>query len=888
MIICRFSRGFFGNNTVIVCNKKKGRVASDMERKTKNPAKAHKYRAIIALLCVLTMIFAVFPITSLSVNAESAIIAKTKEALNIRSGAGTQYSVVKTANASTYVTITDRSNGAWPKVTLPDGTSGYCVADYLDVLTDCSTTAYVNFRTGPGTGYSILKTFAPSTRLDILSFSDFSWAKVKDSTGQIGYLCTDYADFVTDSTVTAAAAVKPFEISELSHSLPKGRKFTLKVTGNTGSVKWTSSNSKVATVADGVVKGVSAGSANITATDTGTNKTLTCKVTVKKTDYRFIFLDTTSKKLKQGETFVLNGRTLPEGGKINYKSSNKSVAIVSSYGTVKAVGAGTATITAYDSTGLVTRTCKVSVTPIGSIALKQSSVTVSVGSSTTIGIYKDPSNIKVNWKSSNTSIAGVNNGVVSGLRPGTAVITAIDESGKSKQKCTVTVTAVNSGNVRLSRYNATTTAGKTIYIKGYNGNTWKTSDPEVATVWDGFILTKKAGQVAISYENAYGQKAVCVVKVKDPAPVKFAYSSPNSATLSSNIKLVAITDKKRTAVYFTVKDGPNVTTVTATSKVAEGSTYVWTGTYTPKSAGTFDVKAYSKYNGAWSTCNDGKFDVYITNKNHPTETGLNRLRASDEMIKFIAEKEGFVSSITYDTLAYNVPTLGHGQVVWEGECFYDHLTRGEAYALLVKSVNDGVFTSAVNNMLINNNVRFNQQQFDALVSFSYNLGTGWTSSSDLKNILLNSYGSVTSSESGEIVGTVTATSGLNLRNAATTNAGIITVLGYNERVTLVSSERYNSVWYKVKTASGKTGYCSSTYLNISTSGSSVGYARDLNNVNRNALIKELLAYHHAGGNCYWGLLYRRVDELEMFLYNDYATDGRSNKHNFPSTSCLPF
>ena len=189
----------------------------------------------------------------------------------------------------------------------------------------------------------------------------------------------------------------------------------------------------------------------------------------------------------------------------------------------------------------------------------------------------------------------------------------------------------------------------------------------------------------------------------------------------------------------------------------------------------------------------------------------------------------------------------------------------------------------INNFLINNNIRFNQQQFDALVSFSYNLGTGWTSSSDLRGILLDSYGIV--SDGTTVAGTVTASSGLNLRQGATTSSAVVTVLGYNEQVTLLSTEKINGVWYKVKTASGKTGYCSGTYLRLSA-GSAV--ARDLNYVNRNALINELLAYHHAAGVCYYGLLYRRADELEMFLYGDYATDGRSNKHGFPNPYCISF
>ena len=81
------------------------------------------------------------------------------------------------------------------------------------------------------------------------------------------------------------------------------------------------------------------------------------------------------------------------------------------------------------------------------------------------------------------------------------------------------------------------------------------------------------------------------------------------------------------------------------------------------------------------------------------------------------------------------------------------MTRSEGYALLVKAVNEGVYSSRVNDMLIGENIRFNQQQFDALVSFSYNLGTGWSYSSDIKTILLNSYGPATSGSS-TVYGTV--------------------------------------------------------------------------------------------------------------------------------------
>ena len=852
----------------------------------------YRMRYLIAVLLALTLILSSFPMLSMRASAVShgPIYAKTTASVNLRSGMSTNASVLQVVKKNTTFTMLDRSDPQWYKIRLSDGTVGYIYSTYTDIINDCKTSTYVNFRTGPSTNSSIICTLATDTVIDILAFSGKSWLKGQLADGTVGYICTDYVTYIEDGTAVSAAAplaaVNNFAISDTMLKVAKGRKAYLTVSGAKGAVVWSSTDAKIAEVTDeGVVIGRKAGTATVAAVNG--QKTVFCNVTVVQTDYRFIYLDASSKTLEEGASFTLTGRTEPEGGKYTLTSSNTSVATVTSKGVVKGVGGGTAVITASDSTGIITATCKITVNPKAKITLAKSSESVNAGSAVRIGITKEPSDLSVTWTSSNTSVAAVNNGLVSGLKAGTAVITAADPSGKVKAKCTVTVNAVSTGGVRLSRYSASATAGKTIYIKGFNGAKWQTSDSAIATVWDGFIETKKAGKVAISYTDYYGQKAICVVTVSDAAPVKFCYSSPNSATMSSKVTLIAITDKKRTGVYFTVKDGENPTSVTATKKVAEGNTYVWKATYTPVKPGKLVVRAYAKYQNEWETCTDGKSDVYITDKTNAKTTSLEKLRASDKVIQFIGDKEGFVSNITYDTLADNLPTLGHGYVVWEGQSFYDHLTKSEGYALLVKAVNEEVYTTRVNEMLVANNIRFNQQQFDALVSFSYNLGTGWTYGSDLKTILLNSYGQV-SDNSTTMTGRVTAENGLNLRSSPSSTANVIRVLNYNERVTLVSTTKYNSVWYQVKTSDGTVGYCSSSYLNVSATTGGTYVARDLNNVNRNALITEVLAYHHAGGVCYYGLLYRRADELEMFLYNDYEPDGRSNKHRFPNPPCISF
>lgn len=786
-----------------------------MQFESKKSRKKPSFRKLFAILCTMSLLTAAVPMTSMSVSAvetsataQNTVIAQTTVNVYLRTGPGTGYSSIKLVFGKTNVTVIDRSNVNWLKVKLSDGTTGYMSAAYLDILTDCKTTAYLNFRNAPNTSGSIIRTFAPGTKLDILSFSGNSWAKVKASDGVTGYVCTDYVTFsgtsTSGSTTSQTSSSTAFAISAKSCTIAKTKTVTLSTTGSVGKVVWSSSSSAIATVTEtGKVKGISPGTATITAVDQSSKKMVSCRVTVVKTDYRFIYLSESSKTLEKNQSFMLTARTDPEGGKYTFASSAPSVAAVTSTGLVKAVSAGKANIVVSDSTGLITAKCVVTVLPDGYITLSDSSISVDAGSGKKLTVTKTDPAININWSSSNPKVASVCNGVVSGLSEGTAVITASDASGKITAKCKVTVNAVSKGSVYLSHYSVKTTAGKTVYIRGYNGSKWTTSDSKVATVWDGFIEAKNLGKAAISYVNSYGQKAICIVTVTDPAPVKFSYSTPNSATINSRITLIAITDQKRTGVYFTVNDGYS-TTVQATSKTAEGNTYIWKASYTPRSAGTFTVKAYAKYAGEWQTCADGTCDVYISSKSDSTQVGLSKLRASDQVIKFIGDKEGFVSDITYDYMAGYLPTLGHGVVVWGGEAFYDHLTKGEAFAWLVKTVNSNGFTKAVNNFLINNGLKFNQQQFDALVSFSYNCGTGWTYSSDLKRILLNSANN------------------------------------------------------------------------------------NLNNINRSAFISEMLSYHHAGGVCYYGLLYRRADELEMFLYNDYAPDGRSNKYRFPNPKCASF
>jgi len=109
--------------------------------------------------------------------------------------------------------------------------------------------------------------------------------------------------------------------------------------------------------------------------------------------------------------------------------------------------------------------CKCQKVSVSSVSLNTTSVTLTVGGSTTVTATINPSNAfdkTMTWKSSNTNVATVKNGKITAVGAGTATITVV-ASGKT---ASVTVTVVSQEQVNLNAaLNAI--AAKTIS----NGNT---------------------------------------------------------------------------------------------------------------------------------------------------------------------------------------------------------------------------------------------------------------------------------------------------------------------------------------------------------------------------------------------------------------------------------
>ena len=197
-----------------------------------------------------------------------------------------------------------------------------------------------------------------------------------------------------------------------------GKTVTLKATSNDKDAKatFTSSNTKVATVSStGVVKGVKAGTATITASYG--NAKATCKVTVKAPSVKFAKKTAT---VYRGKTATVKA-TLAGVSSVKYTSSNKKVATVNSKtGAVKGLKAGTVTITA--TSGKLKATYKLTVKN-PTFSLTKSSATIKKGKTTTIKSKAAPAG-KVTYTSSNRKVATVTSkGVVKGIKKGKATIT---------------------------------------------------------------------------------------------------------------------------------------------------------------------------------------------------------------------------------------------------------------------------------------------------------------------------------------------------------------------------------------------------------------------------------------------------------------------------------
>lgn len=253
-----------------------------------------------------------------------------------------------------------------------------------------------------------------------------------------------------------------------------------------------------------------------------------------------VTLNATSKKITTGKSFTLKATVAPSNttDKVVWKSSNTKVATVSANGTVKAVKAGTAVITA--TAGKVKATCKVTVAnpvyKVTSIKLAAApSRYITAGKRVQLRATITPSNATnkaVTWKSSNTRIATVSStGIVTfnknaGGKKVTITATAKDGS-KKYARITLACMKGSVKSIRLSGKTTVTNGQSTkvtaaVTSQGGSANrslAWSSSNTKLATV-DKYGKVKtikgKKGTVTITAKatDGSGKKATFKIRIK--------------------------------------------------------------------------------------------------------------------------------------------------------------------------------------------------------------------------------------------------------------------------------------------------------------------------------------------------------------------------------------
>lgn len=294
---------------------------------------------------------------------------------------------------------------------------------------------------------------------------------------------------------------------------------------------------------NGVITGKKIGTAILTIRAVSSNNTARYTITV--TDKIALKNISTNKnlELKEQSTTKINVTFTPSNAtnqKITWKSSDTKIATVDASGNIKALKPGTVDIQAISQDGGHVATCKLTVVAISKklngITINKKDITLNKEETATITVKFNPTyaeNQKVTWKSSNTKVATVKDGVITAIKPGNAEITVKTEEGNYEEICKVTVLSppiesISFENEKETIYLGSETTLKTI-IKPTDSviyePIWSSSNNEVVSVENGIIKGISLGTATITVQDKEGKikastEVTVIEKPKEPLNIK--------------------------------------------------------------------------------------------------------------------------------------------------------------------------------------------------------------------------------------------------------------------------------------------------------------------------------------------------------------------------------
>ena len=347
------------------------------------------------------------------------------------------------------------------------------------------------------------------------------------------------------SSVTASCQVRVLKalitsvaLDQTTLSLRVRDTATLKATvvpaASAANTEWSSSNTAVATVsAAGVVTAVAPGNAVITlaATD-GTGLKAECSVKVEPALVTSVTLDRSECSLYPGGSVTLNATVKPDyaaNRTLAWTSSDETVATVDNTGQVVATGLGNAVITAAATDGSgKSAVCAISVVnaPSSGVVVEPTEVTLRPSETAVLKATVLPETAvqKVSWSSNAPAVATVDeNGVVTALKAGDAIITATTTDGKAMRgRCRIKVLPPLATSIKMSTeltiyaHDSELLYAEVLPAEASQELEWKSSDSSIASVDEsGLVFGFSAGTAVITATatDGSGVYAECTVYV---------------------------------------------------------------------------------------------------------------------------------------------------------------------------------------------------------------------------------------------------------------------------------------------------------------------------------------------------------------------------------------
>jgi len=444
------------------------------------------------------------------------------------------------------------------------------------------------------------------------------------------------SDYKDQCKVHVAGQLIGVELDRHETALSKGSSTRLvaqalpKDTVDTINFVWSTNKESVATVDNkGNVTGVGYGTAIITVTCGDYQDS--CKVVVSG-ELSVLNLQPEKLLLKKGMTarltVSLEPKELANNAVVLFTSKNGNVASVADDGTITANSEGTCEITAVSEK--LAKTCTVIVDDLAIYegTVQKSSATIEEGKTQAFrAVWKtQKSDVEaVKWTSNNASVARVNeNGVVTGVHEGTALVYATSGDGVFQAALSVTVKKGTQQSVSISVQNADAlrsmkvgdSAALQVFVNPagqWNAVTYSSTDASIASVsTSGVVTALKKGTTSIVVSYGSEKKTLPVIVSDQESGGEEVVIRPDGNTIQiknkSDFKDFKVGDKVPIVLQLVDKDAGVLSGVEFDIQADGVYAAVESGVVIAKKAGTAVLKV-TAYRSGKQLCQK---NVYVT------------------------------------------------------------------------------------------------------------------------------------------------------------------------------------------------------------------------------------------------------------------------------------